>query len=157
MKEAGAIIVNLLIRTAIGVIAMFFVLRWLGWLSIFGFLMILPIAFLVARPLAQLISLSSGSLFFPNQHFDKPQPVYGIPQSRRKEGRYEEALEGFRKIVDEHEEESAAWIQMIDIAITDLHDAGRAKQLYDEGMVRLRKEGNRNHLKTMYEAISSIK
>lgn len=46
---------------------------------------------------------------------------------------------------------------MIDIAITDLHDAGRAKQLYDEGMVRLRKEGNRNHLKTMYEAISSIK
>ena len=153
MKESGAIVVNLLVRAILGVVAMMLVLRWLGWLSIFGFFMILPIAFLVARPIAQLISLPAGSLFFPNQHFDKPQPVYGIPQSRRKEGRYEEALEGFRKIVDEHPEESSAWVQMVEVALIDLKDKARAEQLYAEGMTRLQKEENRNHLRTMYEAL----
>ena len=155
MKEASGIIINLAIRSAIGVIAMILVLRWLDWLSAFGFIMILPIAFLVARPIAKLISLPTGSLFFPNQHFDKPQPVYGIPESRRREGRYEEAMLGFRKIVNEHSGESRAWIQMIDIAITDLHDRERALQLYNEGMNRLQKEEDRNYLRRIYEAIGS--
>jgi hypothetical protein len=105
--------------------------------------------------LARLIAEPSGRLFWPGEHFDRPQPVYGIPQSKRKKGLYEEAMAGFEKIAKDYPEEVQPYIEMIDIAILDLKDPERANRIYQNGIGILAKEKDKETLAIMYSAIRS--
>lgn len=137
------------------VAAPFLLLAFLSGYSFAAPLLILLAALILARPIARLLAESSTALFLPNDHFERPLPMYGIPQARRKEGLPEEALAGFAKIAEEYPDEVQPWIEMIDVAIVDLHDAGRAEQFYREGLSKLADPDSRDELTGMYEAIRS--
>jgi hypothetical protein len=112
-------------------------------------------AIVIAFPLARLIAEPSGSLFLPKEHFDRPQPRYGIPQSKRAQGLYEEAMAGFEKIAEEYPGEVKPYIEMIDIAIVNLKDPQRAYRIYQRGISTLKKREDRDVVVRMYEAIRS--
>ena len=131
----------------------FLLLAFLSGYSLASPLLILLAALIVARPIARLLAESSGSLFFPNEHFERPQPMYSVPQARRKEGRPEEAIAGFARIAEDHPEEVQPWIEMIDIAIVDLRDGDRAEHFYREGLATLADPASRDELTGVYEAI----
>lgn len=113
-------------------------------------------ALIVASSIAQLLAEPWGSLFFPGAQFDRPQPMYGIPEARRKEGRYEESFAGFAEIVREHPQQLRAYIALIDVAIVDLKDVARAETVLQEGLSRLRERADREQLIACFEHSRSM-
>lgn len=109
----------------------------------------------LAFPIAGLLAERTGSLFWPNRRFDRPIPMYSIPQSKRKQGHFEEAIADYEGIAEEYPDETQPYVEMIDICIVDLKDPNRAYVIYDRGMNVLKKEKDKEALTTMYKAISS--
>jgi len=158
MNEYKPILGRLLVRLLIAV--PFFVAgKWIAGMGSFASaaspFLLLAGALIVAAPLARLLAEPLGNLLFPGKRFDRPQPIYGIPLARKHEGHYEEALDGFRKIACDYPDEVQAWIEMVDVAITGLHDGERAQQIFEEGMATLKGTEQRQHLAKMYVAIKS--
>jgi hypothetical protein len=128
-----------------------------GWDAVpqllLGMACFLVAAIIIARPIARLIAEPAGNLFYPEDHFDRPQPMYGIPESKRKKGLYEEAMAGFEKIANEFPNEIKPYVEMIDIAIVDLKDAERAHAIYRRGISVLKNAEAKEILARMYNAI----
>jgi len=124
-------------------------------LGLLGCACILIGAIILAFPLACLIAEPLGNLFYPGERFNRPLPMYGIPQAKRAKGLYEEAIAGFEKIAEDYPNEVKPYIEMIDIAIRDLKDARRAGAIYHRGIAALKKEEDRANLTRMYGAIQS--
>ena len=126
----------------------------IGFLFI-GFALFIVGAIILAFPLAALIAEPTGNLFWPSAHYDRPQPAYSIPQSKRARGLYEEAMAGFEKIAEEHPGEMQPYVEMIDIAIVNLHDQKRANAIFHRGISVLKKSEDRETLVRMYRAIQT--
>lgn len=153
MKDYQVILIRFALRLLIAV--PFFWVGGTGLAFVASPFFILAGALIVAAPLARLLAEPLGHLLFPGKHYDRPQPIYGIPLARKKEGRYEEALAGFRKIASDYPDEVQAWVEMVDVAVTSLNDGQRALAIFQEGMQALRKPEQRQQLERMYAAISS--
>jgi len=114
--------------------------------GLFSTACILLASIIVARPLAQFVCYKVGTLFFSDARFDRPQPIYSIPEARRREGRYEEAIDGFERIAAEDPQQARAYAAMIDIAIVDLKDVERAEAILREGLSALSRREDRERL-----------
>jgi len=110
-------------------------------------------AIILASPLTRLLAEPAGSLFYPVRRFDRPQPMYSIPQSKRAKGLYEEAMAGFEKIAETYPDEVQPYIHMIDIAIVNLKDPDRANAIYQRGFSTLKQNDAKGELARMYSAI----
>ena len=108
-------------------------------------------AIIVAIPVARLLAQPATGLFFPNDHFDKPQPIYGIPRTRRGKGLFEEAITEYEKLVEEYPEEIEAWIEMMEVAAIDLRDAARADEILEQAVEECAEESERGRLKEARE------
>ena len=117
-----------------------------------GFFFFLVAANFLAGPIARWLAEPLGGLLWPKRYYDKPQPMYGIPQSRRIRGRPEEALAEYEKIAAAHPAEVRPWLDMIEIALTDLHDPERANAFYQRGLAALTRPDDRDHLARVYAA-----
>jgi hypothetical protein len=107
-------------------------------------------AIIIASPLAELIARPSGWLFWPGRSSDPPRPAYSSPQAKRASGLYEEAIAELEKIAQDYPDEVQPYVEAIDIAITDLEDAGRAKRIYLRGVSVLKKAEDRETLERIY-------
>ena len=117
-----------------------------------GFLFFLIAAIFVAGPIARLIAEPMGGLLLPKRYYDKPQPMYGIPESKRVQKHPEEALAEYEKIAVACPEEVRPHLEMIDIALTDLHDPELAEVLYRRGIATLKKKADQELLAQVYAA-----
>lgn len=117
-----------------------------------GFLFFLIAAIFVAGPIARLLAEPAGSLLLPRRYYDKPQPMYGIPESRRAQKRPEEAILEYEKIAVAHPDEIRPHLEMIDIALTDLRDPDMAEAFFRRGIASLRKADDRDRLAQVYAA-----
>lgn len=115
-----------------------------------GFAFFLVAAMLISGPLARRLAEPAGSLFWPRRYYDKPQPIYGIPQSRRAKGQLEEALAEYGKIAAAHPDEVRPWLEMIALAIHDLRNAPRAEIIFRQGLGHLKMAAARNLLAQAY-------
>lgn len=111
-------------------------------------------------PLAVILSRRTGSalgsaIFFPADENARPPPVYGIAETRRANGDYEEAMRLLDEIAEEHPRALRTYILMIDIAVMNLRDPARAEEACRRGLTALRSEDDRATLLRMYEAIRS--
>ena len=129
--------------------ALFF---WLGWYllihgNIGGAFIACAVfilgAVIIAPSLAELFAEPTGNLFWPSAQYDRPQPAYSIPQSKRARGLYEEAMAGFEKIAEEYPQEVQPYVEMIDLAIVNLHDPKRANAIFHRGVDALTKDEDR--------------
>lgn len=116
--------------------------------GLFSTACILLASILVAPPFARFICYKIGTMFFSDDRFDKPQPIYSIPEARRREGNYEEAIAGFEKIAAEDPQEVRAYIGMIDVAIVELKDIPRAEAMMREALSVLSQPADRERLLT---------
>ena len=117
-----------------------------------GFSFFLIAAIFLAGPIARLLAEPVGGLLWPKRYYDKPQPMYGIPQSKRAKGLPEEALAEYEKIVAVHPGEVRPHLEMIDIVLLDLKDPERADALYQRGLTTLTKPEDKNVLTRTYTA-----
>lgn len=115
----------------------------------------LTAAISIAPPVAQLIGEQAGKLFYSGEQFDRPQPMFSIPEGKRKSGYYQEAFDGFQKIADEYPQELKAYIEMIDIAIVDMKNKKLANSVFHQGIATLVEKQDRDSLAGMYKALSS--
>lgn len=118
-----------------------------------GFIFFLFAAILLAGPVARLLAEPMGSLFWPRQYSDKPQPMYGIPQSLRAKGHLEEALAEYEKITAAYPNEVRPWLEMIDLAVHDLRDSARANVIFQTGIARLKKPADQDALAQVYAEV----
>ncbi len=115
-----------------------------------GFGLYLIASIILAFPLATLLVTAWGNLFWSISYFEKPQPMYGIPQSRRVKGLPEEALAEYEKILAQFPEEVRPHLAMIEIALLDLRDPARAHALYLRALDRLKNPADQAVLETIY-------
>lgn len=112
-------------------------------------------AYILAKPIATLIAKSASKLFYADEHFDRPIPQYSIPESKRKKGLFREAFEGFRHISGNYPQEVKPYVDMIDIAITDMKDKRKAEDVFHRGIATLHDKEARDELARMFKAIRS--
>ena len=87
---------------------------------IFGMVIFVVAAIIMGMPLAGVVAEFVSNIFYPSEHYKKPQPVYGIPEAKRAKGLYQEAFDGFQKLSEEHPQVLKAYVEMIDIALVDM-------------------------------------
>ena len=120
-----------------------------------GMVLMFTGVFLLAIPLASLLSEVAGSIFLPEERFRRPPPMYGIPESKVQAGAFEEAMSGFEAIAEKYPKELKPWLEMIDIAAVHLKDLSRTQQIYGRAMVAMPKEEDREVLARCYRAATS--
>ncbi len=82
------------------------------------------------------------------------KPDLSIPQAHRKFERYEEALETLEAIVAETPDHLDAWVEMVDIALSDLGDHERARLALHRGLKSLSDPEERTLLKQAFRTLS---
>ena len=159
VSRYGDILFRYLMRFILA--ALFF---WLGWYflihgniggAFIGCAAFIMGAVIVAAPLAELIAEPAGNLFWPSARYDRPQPAYSIPQSKRARGLYEEAMAGFEKIAEEYPQEVQPYVEMLEITTVNLHDPKRANAIFHRGVNVLKKGEDREALVRMYRGIQT--
>ena len=107
-------------------------------------------ALCLAVPIAELGALVWERLIWSKSYYDKPQPMYGIPQARRVQGRFGEALAEYETILAAHPDEVRPHLDMVEIALLDLRDPELAHALYERGRERLKKPADQEALARVY-------
>ena len=105
--------------------------------ALIGFGLLLAASIVLAVPIANLIATAFDCFLWSKSYYDRPQPIYGIPQSRRAKGLPEEALAEYQKIADAFPGEVRPWHEMVAIAIEDLKNVNRAQALFERGVAAL--------------------
>ncbi len=118
-----------------------------------GFGFYLLAAILLTFPLATLLANAWNNLIWSGSYYDRPQPMYGIPQSRRAKGQLEDALIEYEKIAAAYPNEVRPWLDMVAIAIEDLKDLNRARDIFERGIAVLKNPNDRDLLAQTYADI----
>lgn len=77
-------------------------------------------------------------------------PLYSIPETKRTSGLYEEAIAGYAKIAADYPQEMRPYLEMMDIAIVELHDTERAEQIFQQARSIFTKPEDREILEKKY-------
>jgi len=110
------------------------------------------LAVAIGPPLCELMAEPIRGLFYPVQRFDRPQPIYGAPASKRARGHYEDAIAGYKQLAVDYPEEIQPYLALIEIAAIDLKDPERARGFYRRGMTLFTDPGRRDVLSRHFEA-----
>jgi tetratricopeptide (TPR) repeat protein len=104
-------------------------------LLVIGAILIAPeLVAIVTKPLFAL----ADSIFFPGGKLSKPVLSYTLPEFYTKEGRFDEALDEYRKILRYYPREGQAYLGAIELLVTEFDDKGAAKELYRRARQKLR-------------------
>jgi hypothetical protein len=120
-----------------------------------GMLFSMPFAFagaIIMVPFfTNLIAEPIRALFYPVARFKEPQPMYGMPASKRAWGEYEEAIRGYEELARKYPDDLKPYVEMIHIAVVDLKDEGRARTILNKALTALSKEEDRTRLTLICE------
>jgi hypothetical protein len=113
-------------------------------------------AVIVAPLFTTMLAEPFRAIFYPVDRFDGPQPMYGVPASKRAWGRYEDAIHGYEEIARKYPDDLKPYVEMIHIAVVDLRDEDRAKAILDKALTVLTKEEDKAILTRIYEANKTL-
>ncbi|MGA1128524.1 MAG: hypothetical protein ACO3XN_00470 [Chthoniobacterales bacterium] len=115
-----------------------------GMLSILAAHGVLVVAaILLAKPLAGFIGAWLGTLFMPGERFDKPPPMYSIPEGRLTAEDYPGALEAFAELAAGHPEEITPHLRMMEIWLRFYRDPDSARTIRDNALLSIKGKKNR--------------
>jgi hypothetical protein len=83
-------------------------------------------------------------------------PDYQTPRALEARGRWEEALQAYGKIAEEHPDDLKPRAEMMRVALLGLRDRNRFRRIYRRGLDSLQKRTDRELLDREYERISSM-
>jgi hypothetical protein len=120
-----------------------------GMLSILAAHAVLIVAAIfLAKPLAGLLGDWFGTLFMPGERFNKPPPMYSIPEGRLAKEDYTGALEAFAELAAAHPEEIAPHLRMMEIWLRVYKDADSARTIRDNALQSIKGKKNREKFDT---------
>ena len=105
-------------------------------------------AILLAKPLAGFVGDWLGTLFMPGERFDRPPPMYSIPEGRLAKEDYAGALEAFAELAAEHPEEIAPHLRMMEVWLRVYKDADSARTIRDNALQSIKGKKNREKFDT---------
>jgi hypothetical protein len=108
---------------------------------------------LVGPLITELCAEPLRGLFYPRRYAARPAPMYGIPESKRAKGRYEEAIADYERIAAEYPGELRPYVGMIEIAIVNLRDPQRAARVFERGVAALEDPDARDALARVYSGV----
>jgi len=120
-----------------------------GILSILAAHAVLVVAaILLAKPLAGVIGDWLSGLFMPGERFDRPPPMYSIPEGRMAAEDYPGALEAYAALAAEHPEEIAPHLRMMEIWLRVYRDPDAAQTIRDNALLSIKGKKNREKFDT---------
>lgn len=81
--------------------------------------------------------------------FHKAPPAYSLPESLEAEGQYDQAIQAYTKIADEHPEEILPHFRTMKICITRLQNPQAAADTYAKAMAAIKGAHNRRKFDLM--------
>jgi tetratricopeptide (TPR) repeat protein len=103
-----------------------------AWM-LFAFVPAILMAVLVARPIAEFLALPFERLYMPRGEVIPP-PLYYLIEKYVQEGRLEEAMREYAKVLHYHPQEYPAHEGRIRLAVHGLRDVERARRYYQESL-----------------------
>jgi hypothetical protein len=91
----------------------------------------------IAPWVAQRCGNLAGTIFYPDRHFDRPQPVFSIAEGKRTRGLPHEALAEYERVLLEYPQETRCYISMMDIAARDLRDPALAEGYFQRSVAQI--------------------
>jgi hypothetical protein len=119
------------------------VLLWACFASLFAVAITLPFALLDWFGDFVVNFISGGG------RFHKPPPAYSLPEALESEGKYEQAIEAYAKLADEHPGEILPHMRTMKIWITKLQNPQAAADAYTNAMTKIRGAQNRKKFDRM--------
>ena len=107
-----------------------------------SYALLIVAAVFLAKPLAGWIGTWLGTLFMPADRFDKPPPMYSIPEGRMAAEDYPAALEAYEELAAAHPEEIVPHLRMMEIWLRVYHDEDSARTVRDNALLAIK--GRRN-------------
>ncbi|MGQ9662673.1 MAG: tetratricopeptide repeat protein [Kiritimatiellia bacterium] len=125
------------------------ILRLLGgvFLVLAGILLVGPLMGLFAEPIV--------ALFHPSDYYDKPQPIFSIPEAYRKQRRLEEAWEAYEMLLEEHPYDVRAYVAMLELAMHEMKHRVRAETTLRRALFMLKEQKDREAVLRLYEVLKS--
>ena len=119
------------------------ILLWACFASLLAVAITLPFALL------DWLSNSVVNFLFGGGRFHKPPPAYSLPEALESEGKYEQAIEAYAKLAEEHPDEILPHMRTLKIWITKLQNPQAAANAYTHAMSKIRGARNREKFDRM--------
>ena len=145
--------IRFLLGMALGVLLLVLGVRMLMDLNILGLAVSLVGSIVVSLNITSMLSEPWGSLYAGGQRSKRPRAMYSIPEARRINGHYEEAITEYQKIADTYPDQLRAYVAMIEIAVVYLSDEERATAFFREGVANLKRAEDKEALAKMFSAM----
>ncbi len=120
--------------------------------ALIGLGLMLAGAVLVARPLAHLIVTPFVRMLFPEDHHYTPPPLFPLARHYWKQGRGEDAVKQYQKILKYHPQEADAYKELAQLFLS-LDRRREADAVVRKGCVTLRDKAAREDLYQFYSAL----
>jgi tetratricopeptide (TPR) repeat protein len=78
-------------------------------------------------PLLQRVGDTASRLFVPDDAHFRIMPEYSVAEARVKEGKYQEAVDEYRKVIAEYPDDVYPHVRIADLAVTHLKDTKLAE------------------------------
>lgn len=159
MNNYRGLIFSLLWRVILAVLAGAYIWKLINQGSFISLVscvgLILLMAVFLAPATARLLGEPSGNLFYPGKRIKGPQPLYGIPETKRKQGLIQEAFDSYQKMSETYPQELKPYLGMMDIAVIDMKNMDLAESIHQHALLALKKEKDRDVLTKLYTTICS--
>ena len=123
-----------------------------------GIMLLMAAAGILARPLFNLFATSFGSLIFPHLKTNKVNLMFSIPETRVMEGKYEEALQLYRKMIPEDPKRLEIYLRIMKLGANQMEQPELVIKTFREGLKNLEDLRDRKVLAIEYrELMSSLR
>jgi len=141
-----------------GILALAYGLRLGGIVGSFAGLLVMMGAIVLAGiingwAIADFIANVAMRLIYPTERYDRPLPAYGPARAKRKMGEYDEAILEYEKIITEYPTEVQPYIELMEIAMINLHSHQELDRIYERSMDTINDEDDQLKLTRFHKVM----
>jgi len=122
-------------------------------ISILGLILLVFASLLLIRPLTELLTLTSGSVFFPRKMKSKANLMFSIADTKIMRGEYDEALRQLKQMIPEDPDRLELYIRIMKLAVEKMKQPEIAKDAFHTGLQNLTTQRNRKILANNYKEL----
>jgi hypothetical protein len=121
--------------------------------SIFGIFFFVLGSLLLIRPLTELLTGASGSLYFPQKTSREANLMFSIVDTEIMHQEYDEALRQLKEMISEDPDRLEIYIRIMKLAVNKMKQPEIAKDAFHEGLQNLTIQRNRRILVNTYKEL----
>ena len=103
---------------------------------LFSLMLICAGGFVMAPGLARGVAAPMGRLFYPHKPLE-PAPLFSLSRGLRHQGRFNDAMNEYRKVISEFPDAKDAYLEMIDMAVLEMDDRSLGRKILLEALVAI--------------------